>query len=193
MDNEPSQILDGFGVTTLEENSVRDALIGQWGHLGLVATKAALLFVFVVAALRISPRRTLSDLSVYDFVTAVAVGSIVGRVPNATDASFATGAVTLVVLLVLNRLIAATRVTAPLARIFDHPPAVLVHKGRIDKQALRRERLTEQDLASILRAKGFGDIAEIEYVIFEPGGAISVIATGGKDLVADLNYRNFDK
>jgi uncharacterized membrane protein YcaP (DUF421 family) len=127
---------------------VRDALIGQWGNLGFVATKAALLCVFVVAALRISPRRTLSDLSVYDFVTAVAVGSIVGRVPNATDASFTTGAVTLVVLLVLNRLIAATRVAAPLGRIFDHPPAVLVHKGRIDKHESTSKLCDASDLPS---------------------------------------------
>jgi uncharacterized membrane protein YcaP (DUF421 family) len=154
---------------------MRNALIGQWGHLGLVATKAALLFAFAVLALRISPRRTLANLSVYDFVTAVAVGSIVGRVPNATDASFVAGAVTLTVVLVLNRFVAAGRIVSPLRRILDHPPVVLVYKGKIESRALRSEHLTELDLASILRSKGVVDIGEIDLVIFEPGGSISVI------------------
>jgi uncharacterized membrane protein YcaP (DUF421 family) len=167
---------------------MRNALIGQWGHLGLVATKAAFLFAFAVLALRISPRRTLANLSVYDFVTAVAVGSIVGRVPNATDASFVAGAVTQTVVLVLNRFVAAGRAVSPHRRIHDQPPQVILNKGKIEPRALRREHLTELDLASILRSKGVADIGEIEFVIFEPGGSISVIPNtiGESGLIAEF-------
>ena len=52
----------------------------HWGDLGWVAAKAALLFGVAIIGLRIVARRTLAQLSIYDFVTAVAIGAIVGRV-----------------------------------------------------------------------------------------------------------------
>ena len=163
------------------------AFLGNWGYLGWVAAKAALLFAFVIVALRLSPRRTLSQLSVVDFVTAVAVGSIVGRVPNASDTSFAAGAATLVVVLGLNRIVSTSRVSMPLGRVLDHRPAVLVRRGKVDSQTLRRERLTPDDLASLLRVKGVTDVARTDSVIFEPGGAISIVPDD--KLVSSLTER----
>lgn len=47
---------------------------------------------------RLARRRALADLSVIDFIVAVAVSSVIGRVPNASDASYVDGLVTLIVL-----------------------------------------------------------------------------------------------
>ena len=170
---------------------MKEALLGQWGNLGWVAAKAALLFVVVVVALRLSPRRTLSNLSVYDFVTAVAVGSIVGRVPNASDTSFVAGAVTLIVLLTMNRLISTRRLGSSMGTILDRRPAILVRRGKIDTAALRREHLTEDDLDSLLRSRGVTDIGETEYVIFEPGGSISIVPVGVQygGLISNIDHR----
>jgi uncharacterized membrane protein YcaP (DUF421 family) len=146
-----------------------NALIGHWWQLGLVAIKAALLFAAVVVGLRFSARRTLAELSVYDFVTAVAVGALVGRIPNSSTTSFAAGAVTLVVVLVMHRLVGTARTMSPLGRGLDHRPTVLVHSGAIDTKALRRTQLTAEDLASMLRSRGLFDLGEAEYV---PGWAV---------------------
>lgn len=61
-----------------------DHLVGGVGELGWVALKALLLYLTAVLGFRVGQHRTLADLSPFDFVAAVAVGSIVGRVPNAT-------------------------------------------------------------------------------------------------------------
>ena len=164
------------GIGDPKEEELTNALLGQWQHLAWVAAKAGLLFVVVVVALRLSPRRTLSQLSVYDFVTAIAVGSIVGRVPNASDTSFVEGAVTLLVVLVLNRIVGATRVSTRLGRFLDRKPVVLAREGQTDEGQFRREHLTAGDLTSMLRAKGINGIGENDYVIFEPGGAVSVVS-----------------
>ena len=130
-------------------SSLRNALISQWQQIGFVAVKAALLFVLVVVFLRLSPRRTLSQMSVFDFVTAVAVGSIVGRVPNASDTSFAAGAATLLVLLSLHRLVTTTRVVTSLGKFLDRRPVFLVPRWTDRREGAaagashrRRPRLT---------------------------------------------------
>lgn len=172
------------------------ALAGQWEHLGWVATKAALLFLVAVVGLRLSARRTLAELSVYDFVTAVAVGAVVGRVPNASTTSFVSGAVTLVVLLAMHRILGTIRLSGRAARILDHEPAVLVSNGSVDKAALRRVQLTGEDLASMLRSRGVGDLADVHCVIFEPGGALTVAGpeqAGGGLVAAVVAARSSDR
>jgi uncharacterized membrane protein YcaP (DUF421 family) len=74
-------------------------LVGGAGELGWVALKALLLHLTAVLGFRVGQRRTLADLSPVDFVAVVAVGSIVGRAPNASDASYLAGLATLAALL----------------------------------------------------------------------------------------------
>lgn len=155
-----------------------NALTGHWQQLGFVAIKAGLLFAVALGGLRLSARRTLAELSVFDFVTAVAIGAVVGRVPNASTTSFAAGAVTLAVILVLHRLLGDVRAVKPFGRLLDHRPTILVRSGVIDAKALRRAQLTRDDLASMLRSNGLFDLAEAAYVIFEPSGALSIIRDG---------------
>ncbi|HEY3942469.1 MAG TPA: YetF domain-containing protein [Acidimicrobiales bacterium] len=160
----------------------------HWEDLGWVAAKAALLFGVAVIGLRIVGRRTLAQLSVYDFVTAVAVGAIVGRVPNASSTSFVAGAVTLTVLLALHRLLSLVRRIVPVARLLDHRPVVLVRAGIVDHRALRRTQLTGGDLSEVLRSRGVADLHDIELVIFEPNGDLSIINPGQQsgDLVSAI-------
>lgn len=68
-----------------------------------MALKAVLLYVTAVIALRAGGRRTLAELSAYDFVAAVAVGAIVGRLPSAPDASYLSGVATLLAILAAHR------------------------------------------------------------------------------------------
>jgi hypothetical protein len=71
-------------------------LVGGTGSLGWVAVKAVLMFAVAVIGLRLGERRTLAQLSAFDFAVAVAIGAIIGRTVTTSSASFATGAVALV-------------------------------------------------------------------------------------------------
>src|ERR1700722_3311122 len=68
-------------------------------HLAWIAGKAVLLFATAIVGLRLGKRRILAELSPFDFVAAVAVGAIVGRIPSASDADYLAGAVTLIAVL----------------------------------------------------------------------------------------------
>jgi uncharacterized membrane protein YcaP (DUF421 family) len=63
----------------------------------------------------------------FDFAVAVAVaiGAIIGRTVTTSSASFATGAVALVTLLVVHRLVVFARRHSRIARLIDHPPGSL--------------------------------------------------------------------
>jgi uncharacterized membrane protein YcaP (DUF421 family) len=106
-------------------------LTGGTSGLGWVMIKAVLMFAVTIAGLRLGERRTLAQLGAFDFAVAVAIGAIIGRTVTAWSASFATGAVALVTLLVAHRLVAFARRHDRMARLIDHPPRILVARGEV--------------------------------------------------------------
>ena len=150
-------------------------LIGGFGQLGWVAAKALLLYLTAVFGFRVGERRTLAEMSAFDFVAAVAVGAIVGRVPNAGTTSYIEGATTLITVLIAHRIVAKLRQFPSIAAVFDHPPRVLVSHGEIVRSELRRAGLTQRDLDGLLRQHGVLDLKDAHLVIFDQRGRVSVI------------------
>jgi uncharacterized membrane protein YcaP (DUF421 family) len=156
-------------------------LIGHVRGLEWVSVKALLLYLTAVFAFRLGERRTLAEMSAFDFVAAVAVGAIVGRVPNSDTTSYLAGAITLLTVLLCHGIISRLRQFPKMATFFDHPPRILVSKGKVVASELRKSGLTEHDLHGILRERGLLDLEEAQLVIFEQRGKISIIRRGDLD------------
>lgn len=154
-------------------------LVGGTSGLGWVAVKAVLLFALAVIGLRLGERRTLAQLSAFDFAVAVAIGAIIGRTAT-SPTPFATGAVALVTLLVAHRLVALLRRHSRIARVIDHPPRVLVARGKIQDRELARAGLTTADVYALLRRQGVGDLGQVGYLLYETRGATTLIGTSGE-------------
>lgn len=94
-------------------SSLDDALIGDWRLAAYAALKAVALFATALAAFRLTERRTMAEFAPFDWVAAVAVGAIVGRVATAPDSSWLTGAAALTALLVAHTAVARLRFLGP--------------------------------------------------------------------------------
>jgi uncharacterized membrane protein YcaP (DUF421 family) len=153
-------------------------LIGGASGLGWVAVKAVLLFAVAVIGLRLGERRTLAQLSAFDFAVAVAIGAIIGRGATASDTSFASSAVALLTVLAAHRLVAVLRRHRGLVRFIDHPPRVLAAGGELHGGELARAGLTDADVYALLREHGVDDLGEVGYLLYEPRGSVTVIGAG---------------
>jgi uncharacterized membrane protein YcaP (DUF421 family) len=153
---------------------------GNWPELGSVAGKACLMFLAALIGLRLGERRTLAQLSIIDFVIAVAIGAIIGRTAIASTQSFVTGAVALLTLIVVHRLASLLRFNATLGKLFDHPVRVLVEHGQLRHGQLRRCGLTDNDLLAQLRQSGIRNLDEIRYVLYEIKAGLTVVHEDGE-------------
>ncbi|MFI7496039.1 YetF domain-containing protein [Kocuria sp. M4R2S49] len=61
-------------------------------------------------------------------------------------------------------------------------PTLLLHRGEVLHDALRRERLTEKELDGVARKHGLGSLQEAEAVVLEADGTLSVV---GPDSAGD--------
>lgn len=148
-------------------------LIG--GDIGWVVVKALLLYATALIGFRLGERRTLAEMAPFDFVAAIAVGAVVGRVPNAETTSYLAGLATLVAILAAHRIVVRLRYIPGMSPLIDGPPVVIIADGEIQERAMRRCGMTTADLTSLLRQQGIGELDEVRFAIVEPRGQLSVI------------------
>lgn len=150
----------------------------SWAAAGVVFVKAVLMYVTAMLGLRVGPRRTVAQFNIFDFVAAVAVGTIVGRTAIAQDQSWEAGAVALVAIIVAHQLISILRFRPLLARATDHRVGILIEQGELQHSQMRRAGLTEKDIFTELRLRGVFDLTEVRYLLYEPKGGMTVVRTG---------------
>ncbi len=54
-------------------------------------------------------------------------------------------------------------------------PTLLLHRGRMLGDALRRTRVTETEVLAALRSRGFAALQDAEAVVLETDGSLSVV------------------
>lgn len=157
------------------EKVIRMWLIGQWNTAWMVAAKTLLLYVTALAGLRLGTRRTLAQMSLFDFVTAMAVGAVIGRTATAGETSYLQGAVALVTLIVVHRLVSLLRCHPAAARVLDHRVRVLMVDGRIRRRQLWICGLTVDDLDATLRQQHIPRAAQVRYMLYERTGHFTIV------------------
>lgn len=156
-------------------------LIGNWSHLGADAGKVALMYVTALVGLRLGERRTLAQWTIIDFATAVAMGAIIGRTAVAGTQSYVTGAVALVSLVVIHRIVSILRFNPVLGKLSDHRVRLLVAHGEVRPRELRICGLTENDLFTQLRQRGIYSLDGLRYVLYEAKGSVTVVPEDAPD------------
>src|ERR1700733_12245963 len=154
-------------------------------HLAWIAGNAGSLYATAIIGLRLGKRRILTELSPLDFLAAVAVGAIVGRIPSAADSDCA---VPLIAILFAHASVSRLRHSSSGARLADQSPRILVANGKLLENELRRSGLSRADVDSLPRQHGVHRVSEVEYLLFEEGGKVSVVADSARALPSETGF-----
>ncbi len=154
----------------------------SWRTVGYVVLATVATYVSTIVAVRLAGRRTVAELSAFDVVVTVAIGSLVASTASSTDPSYVQGMTALVTLLLLQVGIAALRQrSAMLRRLLDFKPDTVVNGKRVDLPAgPLTSQITLDELQSKLRELGVFDLDEVTLVVVEPTGGLSVRRRGSE-------------
>lgn len=164
-------------------------MVSSLDRVLFVAVSTLLVYASTIIGLRLGDRRALTQLSPFDFVVAVALGSIVARTATTRVPTVVEGLAAIVALLVFHRLLSLLQLRSGLVRrMVEQPPIVLIRDGRVHDDALARADLTEGDLATLLREQGVPSIDDVRLSVMETRGVVSVISgvTGPIDRRLDV-------
>jgi hypothetical protein len=131
------------------------------GWSGIVRTLliGTLAYVAMVFMLRVSGKRTLSKMNAFDFIVTVALGSALANVLLDEGVALAEGATAFALLIGLQYLVTWSSVRAPwVKRFVTGEPELVAYRGRLLDDALRRTRVTEDEVRAAVRNQGHGDL-----------------------------------
>jgi len=154
------------------------------------------LFVGYVALLiltKILGKTQITQLTPFDFISALILGELVGNALfddhiGLTKILFA---IVLWALLIYTTEI-ITQKYKKSRKFLEGAPSIVIHKGQIDYESLKKNKLDLNQLQLLLRAQGVFSIKECEYAVLETNGTVSVLKKPefGTPTRKDLNIKS---
>lgn len=151
-------------------------LFDSWENIYRIVIVGILAYAGLILLLRLSGNRTLSKMNSFDLVVTVAFGSTLSTILVNKNVSLAEGLTALGLLVALQLVITWCSVRSSIiSGIVKTRPTVLVLDGKMRHGALKRVRVTEDEVRAAVRKQGQGALDNIDAVILESDGSLSVI------------------
>lgn len=144
--------------------------------LSSVFLRTILLYVIVLVLIRLMGKREVGQLSAFDLVVAIMIAEVAVIPMEQVNIPFYYALIPLFTLVAAEMLFSYICLKSEwLRKAIDGSPSIVIARGRIREEEMRRLRYNINDLLSQLRTKNVFDPAEVEYAILETSGELSVL------------------
>lgn len=139
--------------------------------------RAAAIYMALWVIFRIAGRRTLAEMTTFDFVLLLIIGEATQQALLGDDFSVTNSLIVIVTLLLVDILVSlAKRRSQTVAKWVDGVPTIIVSDGKPLHDRLRMARVTEDDIMEAARRlQGLERMDQIKYAVMEVSGGITVI------------------
>jgi uncharacterized membrane protein YcaP (DUF421 family) len=145
-----------------------------------IALRAIVLFYFIVLVTRVIGRRELSSLSPFDLILLIILGDAVQQGLTQDDYSVTGAIIAVSTIAALQVLTSWVSFRSKRARVvLEGEPVVIMQDGAIIERNLKRERMTEDEVAEEMRQHDIGTFDEVAWAILETNGSISFVPKKG--------------
>ncbi|SRR5712691_1207632 len=151
-------------------------MTAPWSTLLDVALRTTVVYIALLVGIRLTGTRQLGQMSVFDLVLLLIIANAVQNAMVGPDTSLAGGLVAAGVLLFWHAVIDRVRQrNRGLQRLLGGEGIMLIHRGQVLAEHIRRAGITKDDLLQALREHGVGTVHDVRLAVLEPDGSISVI------------------
>ena len=153
-------------------------LFGGWAGMEGALVEAAVLYPYAVLVLRLAGKTTVGTARIFDFVSTVAMGTMVGSTIISKSIALTTGLAGLTALVALQWAVAyASSRSGLFYRITTNTPRLLYDGSRFLEENLRAERMTREDVLAKIREGGHPNLESVAAVVLETTGNVAVIGS----------------
>jgi uncharacterized membrane protein YcaP (DUF421 family) len=134
-------------------------------------------YLCLIVFLRLFGKRELAQLNPFDLVVLLSLSNTVQNAIIGDDNSVTGGMIGAFSLLAINWLLTWLLFRVPkLDEVLEGSETVLIHGGRVNWKAMKKEALTELELRAVIHKQGLNDFTEVERCVLEPNGTFYVEA-----------------
>ena len=143
--------------------------------------RAIILYIIVLIVMRLMGKREIGQLQPFELAISIMIADLASIPMTETGVPIFNGIVPILGLLVMHLIISVINMKSITARkIICGKPSILIYRGKIDEQILRKERFTINELEEQLRGNNVTSLSDVEYAILETSGRVTVIQKPNK-------------
>ena len=142
----------------------------------LIFIRSVIFIVVLIVMTRILGKKQISEISFFEYVSGITIGSIAGEVIMGLDNNIGHGVLAIAVFSAITLLVDILGLKSKKFRdLVDGTSTILIKDGKIMEDNLKKEKYSISDLDSLLRQKNVFNIADVEFAMLEPKGDLSVL------------------
>ncbi len=153
-------------------------LFNGWSNMLETLIEAVVFYFYAILLLRLAGKTTVGTARIFDFVSTVAMGTMIGSTIISSSISLTTGMVGLTALVALQWAVAyVSSRSGRFYRITTNTPRLLYDGSRFLDENLSDERITREDVKAKIRESGHPTMESVAVVVLETTGNVAVISS----------------
>ena len=141
-----------------------------------VSWKSLLSIIILFFLTKLLGRKQISQLSLFDYVIGITIGSVAAEISTNMDSNFWGGILVMSIYTGISIIVSRTTEKSIILRRFIlGVPIVVIEKGKILKASLKKAKFDINELLQEARVSGYYDLSQIEYAIMEANGKVSFL------------------
>lgn len=142
----------------------------------VIFIRTIVLYILVLLVMRGMGKREIGQLQPFELVISIMIADLASIPMSDVGVPISNGIIPILGLLVMHLAISLGNLKSIRFReVICGKPSILIYRGKIDEQKLKKERYTINELQERLRGKDVFNIGDVEYAILETSGEINVI------------------
>lgn len=139
------------------------------------AIRTLIIYLLVILSIRIMGKRQISELRPSELVVALLISDLAIVPMQDTGTPLLYGVLPIFLLVALELLLSGIMLKFPaVERLISGNPVTVIRHGKLDVQALKKLRMSVDDLMEALRLQNIFELSEVDYALAETNGHITV-------------------
>lgn len=141
-----------------------------------VIFRSIVLILILFTVTRLTGKRQIAQLSFFEYVTGITIGSIAAEMSTGLEKNFLQGATAIVIWGIMPVLAGiGTLKSIKLRYLIEGKPTVIIQDGCILEKNLAKEKYSIDELLELLRTKGIFRLSDVEYALIETNGSLNAL------------------
>lgn len=143
--------------------------------------RSIFIYIIVLIVMRLMGKREIGQLQPFELAISIMIADLATMPMSNSGIPITNGIIPILGLLVMHLLISVINLkSTKIRKLICGKPSLLIYRGKINEEMLRKERFTINELQERLRDKDIMNFGDVEYAILETSGQINVIQKPNK-------------
>ena len=141
-----------------------------------IVSRSIIFLLLLFITTKILGKKQISELSFFEYVAGITIGSIAGEVVTGLESNMYHGALAIIVFGLVTFLANFFSLKSKKFRdIVEGRGTVIIKDGKILEDNLKKEKYTIDEISALLRQKDIFRVADVEFAVLEPRGNLSAL------------------